>query len=91
MELHITARQINECSLSSQKHIQCYQNICLLATFVYPTASSNPKAPWKGTFLNLHRLEWDTYDLDWPEFNKRAQAYLNIGEYHTRFSFANID
>ncbi|XP_068155832.1 uncharacterized protein Nlg1 isoform X1 [Drosophila tropicalis] len=41
--------------------------------------TGNPKAPWKGTFLNSHALEWDRYDLDWPEFNKRAQAYLNIG------------
>ncbi|XP_064550742.1 uncharacterized protein Nlg1 isoform X1 [Drosophila montana] len=41
--------------------------------------TGNPKAPWKGTFLNSHLLEWDRYDLDWPEFNKRAQAYLNIG------------
>ncbi|XP_034117105.2 uncharacterized protein LOC117576449 isoform X1 [Drosophila albomicans] len=41
--------------------------------------SGNPKAPWKGTFLNSHALEWDRYDLDWPEFNKRSQAYLNIG------------
>ncbi|TDG47970.1 hypothetical protein AWZ03_005588 [Drosophila navojoa] len=41
--------------------------------------TGNPKAPWKGTFLNSHVLEWDRYDLDWPEFNKRAQAYLNIG------------
>lgn len=40
----------------------------------------NPKAPWKGTFINLHALEWDRYDLDWPEFNKRAQAYMNIGK-----------
>ncbi|XP_034660110.1 uncharacterized protein LOC117896146 [Drosophila subobscura] len=41
--------------------------------------TGNPKAPWKGIFLNSHALEWDRYDLDWPEFNKRAQAYLNIG------------
>ncbi|KAL9890887.1 neuroligin 1 isoform 2-T6 [Glossina fuscipes fuscipes] len=41
--------------------------------------TGNPKAPWKGTFINLHALEWDRYDLDWPEFNKRAQAYMNIG------------
>lgn len=41
--------------------------------------TGNPKAPWKGTFLNSHVLEWDRYDLDWPEFNKRNQAYLNIG------------
>ncbi|KAH8359334.1 hypothetical protein KR093_006076 [Drosophila rubida] len=41
--------------------------------------SGNPKAPWKGSFLNSHALEWDRYDLDWPEFNKRNQAYLNIG------------
>uniref|UniRef100_A0A1A9W1F4 Carboxylesterase type B domain-containing protein n=1 Tax=Glossina brevipalpis TaxID=37001 RepID=A0A1A9W1F4_9MUSC len=41
--------------------------------------TGNPKAPWKGTFINLHALEWDHYDLDWPKFNKRAQAYMNIG------------
>ncbi|ALC47974.1 Nlg1 [Drosophila busckii] len=41
--------------------------------------TGNPKAPWKGSFLNSHVLEWDRYDLDWPEFNKRTQAYLNIG------------
>ncbi|XP_017052998.1 uncharacterized protein LOC108096132 isoform X1 [Drosophila ficusphila] len=41
--------------------------------------TGNPKAPWKGIFLNSHALEWDRYDLDWPEFNRRAQAYLNIG------------
>ncbi|XP_041565227.1 neuroligin-4, X-linked isoform X1 [Drosophila elegans] len=41
--------------------------------------TGNPKAPWKGVFLNSHALEWDRYDLDWPEFNRRAQAYLNIG------------
>ncbi|EDV41853.1 uncharacterized protein Dana_GF17679, isoform D [Drosophila ananassae] len=41
--------------------------------------TGNPKAPWKGTFLNSHALEWDRYDLDWPEFNRRSQAYLNIG------------
>ncbi|KAH8369268.1 hypothetical protein KR009_006097 [Drosophila setifemur] len=41
--------------------------------------TGNPKAPWKGTFINSHALEWDRYDLDWPEFNRRAQAYLNIG------------
>ncbi|XP_067638497.1 uncharacterized protein Nlg1 [Eurosta solidaginis] len=41
--------------------------------------TGNPKAPWKGNFINLHALEWDRYDLDWPEFNKRTQVYLNIG------------
>ncbi|XP_036329608.1 mucin-5AC-like [Rhagoletis pomonella] len=41
--------------------------------------TGNPKAPWKGNFINLHALEWDRYDLDWPEFNKRTQAYMNIG------------
>ncbi|XP_054746996.1 uncharacterized protein LOC129252881 [Anastrepha obliqua] len=41
--------------------------------------TGNPKAPWKGSFINLHALEWDRYDLDWPEFNKRSQAYMNIG------------
>ncbi|KAH8420801.1 hypothetical protein KR222_005399 [Zaprionus bogoriensis] len=41
--------------------------------------TGNPKAPWNGSFLNSHVLEWDRYDLDWPQFNKRAQAYLNIG------------
>ncbi|KAH8374875.1 hypothetical protein KR200_007855 [Drosophila serrata] len=41
--------------------------------------TGNPKAPWKGIFLNSHALEWDRYDLDWPEFNRRGQAYLNIG------------
>nr|NP_001246966.1 neuroligin 1, isoform E [Drosophila melanogaster]NP_731172.2 neuroligin 1, isoform D [Drosophila melanogaster]AAF53998.3 neuroligin 1, isoform D [Drosophila melanogaster]ABC86275.1 RE29404p [Drosophila melanogaster]AFH06285.1 neuroligin 1, isoform E [Drosophila melanogaster] len=41
--------------------------------------TGNPKAPWKGIFINSHALEWDRYDLDWPEFNRRAQAYLNIG------------
>ncbi|XP_030374225.1 uncharacterized protein LOC115623821 [Scaptodrosophila lebanonensis] len=41
--------------------------------------TGNPKAPWQGTFINSHALEWDRYDLDWPEFNKRGQAYLNIG------------
>ncbi|XP_034484812.1 uncharacterized protein LOC117789788 [Drosophila innubila] len=41
--------------------------------------TGNPKDPWERTFLNSHALEWDRYDLDWPEFNKRSQAYLNIG------------
>ncbi|XP_054091848.1 uncharacterized protein LOC105219933 isoform X2 [Zeugodacus cucurbitae] len=41
--------------------------------------TGNPKAPWKGSFINLHALEWDRYDLDWPEFNKRTQSYMNIG------------
>ncbi|TMW49922.1 hypothetical protein DOY81_004994, partial [Sarcophaga bullata] len=41
--------------------------------------TGNPKAPWKGNFINLHALEWDRYDLEWPEFNKRSQAYMNIG------------
>ncbi|XP_037949215.1 flocculation protein FLO11-like [Teleopsis dalmanni] len=41
--------------------------------------TGNPKAPWKGTFINSHVAEWDRYDLDWPEFNKRSQTYLNIG------------
>ncbi|KAM8704467.1 hypothetical protein ACLKA7_008988 [Drosophila subpalustris] len=41
--------------------------------------TGNPKDPWKRTFLNSHALEWDRYDLDWPEFNRRSQAYLNIG------------
>uniref|UniRef100_W8BHI7 Neuroligin-3 n=1 Tax=Ceratitis capitata TaxID=7213 RepID=W8BHI7_CERCA len=41
--------------------------------------TGNPKAPWKGNFINLHALEWDRYDLDWPEFNKRTQSYMNIG------------
>ncbi|XP_011295269.2 uncharacterized protein LOC101895461 [Musca domestica] len=41
--------------------------------------TGNPKAPWKESFINLHALEWDRYDLEWPEFNKRSQAYMNIG------------
>uniref|UniRef100_A0A1I8NXI0 Carboxylesterase type B domain-containing protein n=1 Tax=Stomoxys calcitrans TaxID=35570 RepID=A0A1I8NXI0_STOCA len=41
--------------------------------------TGNPKAPWKESFINLHAMEWDRYDLEWPEFNKRSQAYMNIG------------
>ncbi|XP_061386414.1 uncharacterized protein LOC133321337 [Musca vetustissima] len=41
--------------------------------------TGNPKAPWKESFINLHALEWDRYDLEWPQFNKRSQAYMNIG------------
>ncbi|XP_073820181.1 neuroligin 1 [Musca autumnalis] len=41
--------------------------------------TGNPKAPWRESFINLHAMEWDRYDLEWPEFNKRSQAYMNIG------------
>ncbi|XP_055848841.1 uncharacterized protein LOC129913899 [Episyrphus balteatus] len=56
--------------------------------------TGNPKAPWKGTFINLHALEWDRYDLDWPEFNKRNQCYINIGippsiGYKYRYEYMN--
>ncbi|CAD6996017.1 unnamed protein product [Ceratitis capitata] len=32
----------------------------------------------EGQLYYLHALEWDRYDLDWPEFNKRTQSYMNI-------------
>lgn len=57
----------------------------------YFTHISNPKDPWRGTFLNLQQREWDNYDIEWPEFNKRSQAFLNIGNaftYSFRFLFA---
>ncbi|XP_055375181.1 uncharacterized protein LOC129607939 [Condylostylus longicornis] len=41
--------------------------------------TGNPKAPWKGGFINSHKMEWAHYDVDWPEFNKRNQCYVNIG------------
>lgn len=40
---------------------------------------SNPKAPWRDNFLNLDPKSWETYDIDWPEFNAANLNYLNIG------------
>lgn len=57
-----------------------YEYFSLYFILFFCTINRNPKAPWKGSFINLHALEWDRYDLDWPEFNKRTQSYMNIGE-----------
>lgn len=27
----------------------------------------------------MHAVEWKRYDINWPEFNKKSQSYLNIG------------
>lgn len=41
--------------------------------------TGNPKAPWREQFLNLEPKDWETYDIDWPEFNGVNLNYLNIG------------
>lgn len=41
--------------------------------------TGNPKAPWKDLFFNLNPSDWQLYDIDWPEFNKLNQSYLNLG------------
>lgn len=41
--------------------------------------TGNPKAPWREQFLNLEPKDWETYDIDWPEFNAVNLNYLNIG------------
>lgn len=51
-----------------------------MSFFIKPCSEfSNPKAPWRDNFLNLERKAWDTYDIDWPEFNAANLNYLNIG------------
>lgn len=41
----------------------------------------NPKAPWPNKFLSSIYSGGEQYDIDWPEFNKSNQSYLNLGEY----------
>lgn len=41
--------------------------------------NSNPKAPSRDHYLNLEPVDWERYDIDWPEFNAVNMNYLNIG------------
>lgn len=47
--------------------------------FITYLSFRNPKAPWRDQFLNLGSKDWETYDIDWPEFNAVNLNYLNIG------------